>query len=228
MASFVSLPSNSGASSRIAPLRSSHPAVDVDGFFDVVSQALQLHIQSEQTPGGTAPFFVRAFPKERLSKVDQPFDGFTFRVLSSIMAPTDNAGTRTPRKPMSLDIQPDPKASGYNVVNQMWFELATVEFTAWSKSITTASSLVTWFHKFMMRYANVLKYFEAYGADKLQFVGRGEDDFETHEQQEVYLGTLTYQIRIQFIDNFSQRRLDSLTVNSQIDTDVISTLLPSS
>lgn len=202
----------------IPRLRSSLRAVDVDGFFVVAGEALDLERKTAEIPAGADPFYVHNFPKERLAESDKPFDGITWRVLSSAMAPTDNAGSRIPRKPFTpLSAGPDPNAKGYNLLTQMWWELATVEFTIWSKSSDTRSVLLTWFHRLLMRYANVLKFFEGRGVDKFQFVGRGEDGFETHEQQEVSFGTLTYQFRVQFLDTFSQRQLEQLTVYAQID-----------
>jgi hypothetical protein len=198
-------------------LRSSKPASDPDQFCEHVGQALQIYLKSKEVPDNADPFYVRAFPKERLTKVDTPFDGITYKILSSVPAQTRNDGTIS-RKPYSF-IEPDPTKHGYELVTDAWFELATVEFTIWSKSNPTRGKLVNWFHKFILRYANAYKYFEARGADKLQFVGRGEDGFETHEEQEVYFGTLTYQVRIQFLDTFSQRQLDSLTIDSQFGHD---------
>lgn len=133
------------------------------------------------------------------------------------MAPTDNAGSRIPRKPTAIQDGKDPKLGGYNQVTQMWWELATGEFTIWSKSPSTRSALLTWFHKFLMRYANVLKFFEGRGVEMFQYVGRGEDGYETKEEQEVHYGTLTYQFRVQFLDTFTKRQLESLSVIAQID-----------
>ena len=48
-------------------------------------------------------------------------------------------------------------------------------------------------------------------------MGRGEDGFDTRENQEIHYGTLTYQFRVQFLDSFSQRQLETLTVSAQID-----------
>ena len=201
----------------IPRLRSSLKAVDVDGFFLVAGEALRLEIDTGLVPDGANPFYVHNFPKERLAEADKPFDGITWRVVSSAMAPTDNAGSRIPRKPFQLPAGKDPRKAGYNILTQMWWELATVEFTIWSKSSDTRCALLNWFHKTLMRYANVLKFFEGRGIDVFQFVGRGEDGFDTRENQEIHYGTLTYQFRVQFLDSFSQRQLETLTVSAQID-----------
>jgi hypothetical protein len=201
--------------------------VDVDGFFAVAGEALQLELKVSEVPDGADPFYVHTFPKERLGKEGQPFDGITWKVLSSGMAPTDNAGNRIPRKPTTFNSGQDPKLANYNLVTQMWWELATAEFTIWSRSSDTRSILLTWFHKLLMRYANVLQFFDGRGVDKFQFVGRGEDGFETRDDQEVHYGTLTYQFRVQYLDTFSERQLEQLTVHAQIDKgDEITFALP--
>jgi hypothetical protein len=202
---------------QIPRLRSSRPAIDSDGFFDAVGQAIQLHINTTAPPDGASPFYVHEFPKERLSKTDAAFDGVTFRVLSSVPAASRNDGT-IPRKPYEFS-EPDLNQANYVKKTTTWFELLSVEFTLWSKSSPTRGKLVNWFHKFMMRYANAYKFFEARGADQFQFVGRGEDGFETREEQEIYYGTLTYQVRVQFLDTYSERQLTQLTVDSQLGND---------
>lgn len=200
----------------IPRLRSARPAVDPEGFFDVVGQALQLHIAADEVPAGTSPFYQHAFPKDRLGKTDQPFDGITFKVLSSVPAQVSNDGTV---RRNAFTFESEALADNYTQKSMVWLELLTVEFTIWSKSNPTRSSLVTWFHRFLLRYANVYKFFEARGADKFQFVGRGEDGFETREQQLVYFGTLTYQVRIQFLDSFTERQLTQLTVDVALGND---------
>ena len=201
---------------QIPRLRSSLPAADPDTFFEAVRQALDLHMKSESVPAGAEPFYLHQFPKERVSTVDKPFDGITFSVVSSVPAATRNDGTIS-RRPFYFDDQAQTLA-GYTKKTATWFELVTVEFVIWSKSNPTRGKLVNWFHRFMRRYAE-FKFFEARGVDKFQFVGRGQDGFETHEDQEIYYGTLTYQCRVQFMDTYLERKLDKLSVSLQLGSD---------
>src|ERR1035437_8107231 len=83
---------------QIPRLRCSLPAADPDTVFDAVGQALALHEKSEEVPAGSQPFYLHQSPKERVSTVDQPFDGITFSVISSVPAPVRNEGT-VARKP---------------------------------------------------------------------------------------------------------------------------------
>lgn len=201
----------------IPRLRSTQPAADPESFFNAVKQALDLFLTSNQTPSGSIPFYLHQFPQERVTLVDQPFDGITFKVISSVPAEVRTDGTIS-RKPYQFE-EDDPTQTGYVIKTDSWFELLTVEFTIWSKSNPTRGSLVNWFHRFILRHANRYRFFEARGVDKFQFVGRGEDGFETHEEQEIYYGTLTYQARVQFIDTFSERKIDQLSVSLQLGQD---------
>jgi hypothetical protein len=202
---------------QIPRLRSSLPSVSPDEFFDIVKEGLNLYVASVQIPDNANPLYVHSFPKARLTKVDQAFDVITFRVLSSVPAQVGNDGTVS-RRPYTFQA-PDPNQTGYVIKTDQYDELLTVEFTIWSKSNPTRSRLVTWFHRFMLQYANRYKFFEGRGADKFQFVGRGEDGFETHEEQEIYFGTLTYQVKVHFLDTYSERLIDQMTVVGQLGQD---------
>lgn len=202
---------------QIPRLRSAQPAVSPDEFFGIVKEGLDLYSASIQAPDNSAPIYIHSFPKKRITKVDQPFDVITFKVLSCVPAPVSNDGTVS-RKPTTFETK-DPNQTGYVIKTDSYNELLTAEFTIWSKSNPTRSHLVTWFHRYMLQYANKYKFFEGRGADKFQFVGRGEDGFETHEEQEIYFGTLTYQVRIQWIDNYSERVIDQMTVVGQLGQD---------
>lgn len=204
--------------------RSAHPAANAGQYFDVVSKALDLHQASEQT--NRQLFFTHNYPKDRLAKADQEFSGIVFRVLSSTMTPTDNSGTRIPRAPSRRETVLDPHKKGYVNITTGWKETLTSEFKIYTKASDTRGELVDWFHRFFMRYAYALEYFGTYGIDKIQFVGRGEDGYETQENQEVYFGTLTYQCQLEYLDIFSARVLDSLTLNASAGKDVLTINFP--
>jgi hypothetical protein len=205
-------------------LRSTHPAANPGEFFDVVEKALLLQLASEQTDRKL--FFTHSFPKDRLAKPDQEFFGIVFRVLSSVMTPTDNSGSRVPRAPSVRQVVLDPHKTGYADVDFAWKETLTVEFKIYSKASDTRGELVHWFHRFFMRYAYLMKYFEGYGIDKIQFVGRGEDGYETQEMQEVYFGLLTYQCQLEYLETYSKRIIDSLTINASAGNDVLTINIP--
>ena len=148
-------------SSIMPPLRSSKPAADINGFFQIVGQALAEFIKTEGAPEGTVPVYVETFPKERLSEPDTAFDVILFHVVSGEMAPTSNDGATVPRSPMLRNVTRIPSQAGYNLAQYGWWENYTVEFEVWSKSNSVANSLAVWFHRFLIRYAYYYKFFEA-------------------------------------------------------------------
>lgn len=204
------------------PTRSTRPAADIDGFFTAVNEALKLHLKTVAWPTGTYPTLIHAFPRERLAKVDDPFDVITFSVLSAEMAPTSNDGSRVPRGPIILDGKTQ-EYMGYNTATLMWWEEATVQFHVWSRSNKRADDMTTWFHRFLMSYAHAYQFFRARGVEQFRFVGRGRDEAEVQAQQELYHRTLTYKFRIQYLQTLLDRQLESVTISLAVDrqTDTI-------
>lgn len=196
----------------LPPLRSILPAIDIPGFFDVVEQAMLLYIKTEGKPDNTSPVLVHEFPKERLAKPDDKFDIITFKVTSSVMAPTMNDGS-TPRSPRLRQIKNHPRLGGYNLVVEGWWELVQAEFTIWSKSSRNADTIAAWFHGFMVRYAFLYKFFQARGAQNFRFVQRADDDVDQSFGQELYKRRLTYEFRLETLIGLEQKQLTDLDIN---------------
>lgn len=196
----------------LPPLRSSRPAVDIPGFFDSVAQALVLYAKTEGVPVNTTPTFVHEFPKERLAIPDQPFDVITFKVAEASMAPTTNDG-RAPRGPKVRETRPHEKLAGFNIQVYGWWELVQPQFIIWSKSSRNADLITDWFHKFIMRYAHVYKYFQARGAQNFRFVKRADDDVDMTFGQELYLRRLTYEFRLETLFGFEQKQLTDVDIS---------------
>ena len=207
-------------SSIMSPLRSSKPAADINGFFQIVGQALAEFIKTEGAPEGTVPVYVETFPKERLSEPDTAFDVILFHVVTGEMAPTSNDGATVPRSPMLRNVTKIPTQAGYNLAQYGWWENYTVEFEVWSKTNSVANSLAVWFHRFLIRYAYYYKFFEAFGVQQFKFAGRQEDKSDTKENQELQIRPLRYSFRLEFLDTFTERQLTDLTLNFKIKRDV--------
>jgi hypothetical protein len=207
-------------SSILPPLRSSKPAADINGFFQIVGQALAEYIKTEGAPEGTAPRYEETFPKERLSEPDTAFDVILFHVIAGEMAATSNDGATVPRAPTLRNVTKMPSQAGYNQVQYGWWENYTVEFEVWSKSNSVANTLATWFHRFLIRYAYYYKFFEAFGVQQFKFVGRQTDKADTKENQELQIRPLRYSFRLEFLDTFTERQLTDLTLNFKIKRDV--------
>ena len=193
------------------PLRSSQPAVDIPGFFDAVEKALLVHLKSEGPPDQTTPKLVHEFPKERIAKADDKFDVITFKVASSVMAPTMNDGS-APRTPKVREVKKHGALDGFNIEVQGWWELVQAEFSIWSKSSRNADLIADWFHKFMMKYAFIYKYFLGRGVQQFRFVKRADDDVDQSYGQELYRRRLTYEVRLETLIALEQKQLTDLDI----------------
>jgi hypothetical protein len=109
--------------------------------------------------------------------------------------------------------RPMQDLAGYNLATYGWWENNTVLFEIWSKTNSTANQLGLWFHRFMMRYANYYKFFEAYGVKQFRFLKRLEDTTNTQANQELYLRRYTYTFRLEYLDTFQARQLTELTID---------------
>jgi len=197
----------------VPPLRSSQPAVDIPGFFDAVAQAFAMHLKTQgPADDNLSPAFVHEFPKERLAKTDDKFDVITFKVLSSVMAPTTNDG-RAPRGPRERETKPHSSMTGFNVQVDGWWELVQAEFSIWSKSNRNADVITDWFHKFMMRYAHAYKFFMARGVQNFRFVKRADDDVDHSWDQELYRRRLVYEFRLETLIAYEQKTLTDVDIN---------------
>lgn len=201
------------------PLRSSKAAVDINGFFEIVGQALADHLKTEGAPAGTAPLYTETFPKARLTKADTPFDAILWSVDSAAMAPTSNDGATVPRAPSLREIYRKEDEAGYNQVVKAWWETYTVQFEIWSKSNPYANILAVWFHRFLIRYAYAYEFFSAFGIQQFRFVARKSDAVETRENQELYVRRLQYSFRLELLDSFKERQLTDLTLNIGVNRD---------
>lgn len=193
------------------PLRSSQPAADVKGFFKAVADALQDYVTTENIPPADVPILKESFPRERLGKPDQPFDCITYHVSHGKMSQTSSVGT--PRGVSIRQEQDTPQMTGYKLSTYGWWEDAVVQFRVYSKFPERADILAIWFHKFLIKYAWVYKFFEARGVKNFSYVERLEDDTEEIEQQELHRRRLFYAFRIEYLDTALVRKLDTLSID---------------
>lgn len=197
----------------LPPSRSSLPVVDYDGFFDIVTEAMQLHMDSQQLAEDRRPILVREYPKERLAEMDkgQEFISYAIHHVSMGGTATDGVG-RVPRKPVLRESVSSPDKSFYVRETYGWWENVVVEFTIWAKSELRASQLALWFHRFMMRYGTVLEFFRARGVQNFRFEERLADRFHQETGQELSTRCLRYSIRIEFLETYEKKTLEVVNV----------------
>lgn len=193
--------------------RSSLAVVDYNGFFDIVAEAMQLQMDSEQLAEDRRPVLVREFPKERLVEMDTGREFIVYSIHHAEMGGTDRDGVgRVPRKPILRDSYKSPDKSFYQTEVYGWWENVVVEFTIWAKTELRASELALWFHRFLMRYGAILDFFRARGVENFRFVERLADRFHPETGQELSTRCLRYGIRIQFLETFEKKALELISV----------------
>lgn len=207
---------------RLPLSRSPLPAVDINGFFEIVQQALALHIKTEGPPNNINPVLVEEFPRERLTKQDDTFDIITFRVKTGTMASSTNSDI-IPKRPSLRESKPHPKLGpNYRLNTYGWWETVQPEFTIWSRSNINANLMTEWFHIFMIKYAYFTQYFNGRGIDNFVYIERVDEDIDHNEGQEIYKRRLVYEFRLNRMSTADSRVLTNVSatygIGNQVDT----------
>jgi hypothetical protein len=190
--------------------RSLQPAVDHQGFLGAVREALALHTKSEGLAPEYVPVLTEDYPREREGEFDHSFDVILFTVVSSQMGATDPRQTRRPNGPVLRENRPHPTKARYRLATYAWWEDSIVQFSVLAKSNKRANELATWFHRFLMRYAHAQHYFSARGVSLFRYRARLEDRPNKDFGQELSERRIQYQIRLEFLDSFELKELESV------------------
>lgn len=203
---------------RLPLSRSPQPAVTINGFFEIVKQALDLYIKTEGQPDNINPVLVEEFPRERVTKQDDTFDIITFRVKSSTMAASTNS-EMIPKRPSLRESKPHPELGPQHMLNTYgWWEMVQPEFTIWSRSNINANVMTEWFHIFLIKYAYFTKFFNGRGIDNFVFVERIDEEIDHNEGQELYKRRLVYEFRLNRLETTDSRVLTNVGVNIGISS----------
>jgi len=192
--------------------RSPLPAVDWDTFFDAVAEAMKLHIASTGPPGQRAPTLVAEYPKDNEGNPTTPFDLIIYGIQKSVRAATDPKQQRIPKGPTLRERRPHPTKKGYSLITIAWWEMMTVRFVCYGLSSTRADEITKWFHKMMMRYIFDLSFFRVRGVQYMTFEERGPCEFSREYGQEVHFRHLDYNVRLELIETFECKNLESINV----------------
>ena len=189
------------------------PAVDWDTFFDAVGDAFRLHLESAGPPGHKEPILVSEFPKTNEGNFDTSFDVILFHMVRSERAAMDPSGrNRIPKGPTRREVKPHPCKARYSLVTIGWWELMTTRFSVHSLSRDRADQVTSWFHRMMMRYTFDLSFFKARGVHYMTFDHRGEDEFTREYGQEIYVRTLDYNVRLELLQSFEVKDIESFDI----------------
>jgi hypothetical protein len=194
-------------------LRSSLPAVDIDGFFRAVGEAFTTELNLANVAEANRPLFLEEWPKERLAKPGIPFDFFGYHVVLSRRASTSNQGYRAAKGLTLIEQKPSRTNAGYTSFTFGWLEEAVVQFTVFAQSNRRATDLMKWFQALVTKYHTIYDYFKARGVNYFVFHQRLEDGIEKAENQDLYTRRLQYVVRVQNLLTLEAKSLESLQLN---------------
>jgi len=209
-------------------LRSSLPAVDIDGFFRAVGEAIKTELDLANVSNDKRPLYLEEWPKERLAKPGVPFDFFGYHVVLSRRASTSNQGYRAAKNVTLIEHKPSRVNAGYIEFTFGWLEEAVVQFTVFAQSNRRATDLMKWFQALVTKYHVIYDYFKARGVNHFVFHQRLEDGIEKAENQDLYTRRLQYVIRVQNLLTLEAKSLESLQLNvgTREDGEIVTMTLP--
>jgi hypothetical protein len=193
-------------------LRSPSPAVDIDGFYSLVGEALRTYQLAEGKAEDRLLIYTEEYPPENYER-----ETITVRLRgreSGVMANTAPLGKPRELKPNVRETYEDPILPGYQIWELGWMRDNLVEFTVWSQTNKEANKIALWFEDFM--HYNMW-FFRSRGVNQLYFNGRDED-FMILDKRLVGR-PLVYFVRTERIIQLREKVLEELVVNAIVTTD---------
>jgi hypothetical protein len=193
-------------------LRSPYSAIDIDGFYNLVGEALRIFQLEEGKAEDRLFIYTEDWPPE-------PYERETISVRlgkrdPGVMGGTAPMGQPRERKPHVREVYDDPLYPKYKIYEFGWMRDNIIEFTMWSKTNKEANKMALWFEDFM--HYNMW-YFRSRGVNQLYFDGRGED-FMILDKRLVGR-PLMYFVRTEKITQVREKVLEKLVVNLTVDYD---------
>lgn len=188
-------------------------AVNYDGFFEKVEQAMRMHLESCDTPAEWNIRFCEDFPQSREGKFDDSFDVIMFRIFGVTPSGMSRDGvSRVPKGLMRAESRPHPTKSRYHLVREFARETVTVEFEILAKSNRQANRIVYWFHRFLLFYAHRMNFFRACGVKNFEFISREPDTKRSDFGQDLYSRILRYKFQLDLMFELEVKDLESIQV----------------
>ncbi|MGD9381719.1 MAG: hypothetical protein PVI03_04670 [Candidatus Thorarchaeota archaeon] len=193
-------------------LRSPSPAVDIDGFYALVGQALQTYQLAEGRAEDKLIIYTEEYPPENYER-----ETITVRLRDrgpAVMSKTAPRGQPRELKPNVREVYDDPILPRYQIWELGWMRDNIIEFCMWSQTNKEANKMALWFEDFM--HYNMW-FFRSRGVNQLYFNGRDED-FKILDKRLVGR-PLTYFVRTERIFQLREKVLEELIVNAIVTTD---------
>jgi hypothetical protein len=194
-------------------LRSPHPAVDIDGFYSLVGEALRVYQLAEGKAEDRLLIYTEEYPPVQ-------YEGETITVrlrdrAPGVMGKTAPQGAPRELKPTVREVYDDPVIPRYQIWELGWMRDNVVEFCIWSQTNKEANKTALWFEDFMN--ANMW-FFRSRGVNQLYFNGR-DSDFQILDKRLVGR-PLTYFVRTERITQLREKVLEEIVVNLTVTDDV--------
>ena len=194
-------------------LRSPFPAVDIDGFYSLVSEAMRSYQLAEGRAEERLIVFSEEYPPQNYEN-----EMVTVRLIDrgpAVMSKSAPQGSPRELKPTVREVYDDPVLPRYQIWELGWMRDNIIEFCIWSQTNKEANKIALWFEDFM---SNNMWFFRSRGVNQLYFNGR-DNDFVILDKRLVGR-PLTYFVRTEKITQLREKVLEEMVVNLTVTTDV--------
>jgi len=193
-------------------LRSPSPAVDIDGFYELVGEALRIYQLTEGKAADRLYIYTEEFQPENYER-----ETISVRLRSrqpAVMSKTAPLGQPRELKPTVREVYEDPILPKYQIWELGWMRDNVIEFCMWSKSNKEANKMALWFEDFM--HYNMW-FFRSRGVNQL-YLNNREEDFIILDKRLVGR-PITYFVRTERIIQLREKVLEEIIVNAIVTTD---------
>jgi len=193
-------------------LRSPSPAVDIDGFYNLVGEALNVYQLAEGRAKDRLIIYTEEYPPENYER-----ETITVRLRNrqpAVMSRTAPRGQPRELKPTVREVYEDPILPGYQIWELGWMRDNVIEFTMWSQTNKEANKMALWFEDFM--HYNMW-FFRSRGVNQLYLDNR-EEDFKILDKRLVGR-PIMYFVRTERIIQLREKVLEEIIVNAIVTTD---------
>jgi hypothetical protein len=194
-------------------LRSPFPAVDIDGFYSLVSEAMRSYQLAEGRAEDRLIIFSEEYPPQNYES-----EMVTVRLIDrgpAVMSKSAPQGSPRELKPTVREVYDDPVLPRYQIWELGWMRDNIIEFCIWSQTNKEANQIALWFEDFMN---NNMWFFRSRGVNQLYFNGR-DNDFVILDKRLVGR-PLTYFVRTEKITQLREKVLEEMVVNLTVTDDV--------
>jgi hypothetical protein len=194
-------------------LRSPFPAVDIDGFYLLVEEAMRSYQLAEGRAEDRLVIFSEEYPPQNYEH-----EMVTVRLIDrgpAVMSKSAPQGSPRELKPTVREVYDDPVLPRYQIWELGWMRDNIIEFCIWSQTNKEANKIALWFEDFMN---NNMWFFRSRGVNQLYFNGR-DNDFVILEKRLVGR-PLTYFVRTEKITQLREKVLEEMVINLTVTDDV--------